>query len=298
MPISGWKRTLKSDRERPKVITFDAYNTLYATSLPVMEQYCLVAKKHEIVADPAQLTKNFPRVFKKLKERHPNYGKFTNITAVEWWSQLITDVFKPLEVTKDVIDEILSRFEGEQAYEVYPDVLHFIEEAKTKHPDVILGIVSNTDPLVYTLLKNLGLLDYFNGNIFLSYNLDVKKPSKEIFDYVLKDLTERYPMLARNLGIEQLRSQCWHIGDEAMNDMYGAEGAGWNGVLIDRSNKYGHLSNSFEEIERSADILSVDKIDTNSSLSYKVSLKQTDAVLLSERTAVVSNFKTLEAMLL
>lgn len=295
MPINGWKHALKP--ETPKVITFDAYNTLYATTLPVMQQYCLVAKEHHVIADPMQLTQMFPKVFKALKDRHPNYGKFTNITAVEWWSQLITDIFQPQKVPKEMIEEILSRFEGEQAYKVYPDVLNFIREAKSKHPDVVLGIISNTDPLVYTLLQNLGLLDYFKEHIFLSYDLDLKKPSKEIFDYALKVLMERYPRLAED-DLETLKSRCWHIGDESLNDMRGAENAGWNGVLIDRNNKYGHMSSAFEHKERGSDLLSVDKIDTNSSVSYEVSLQQMDAVLLDERAAVVSNFKTLEVMLL
>ncbi|QLL30518.1 hypothetical protein HG536_0A03360 [Torulaspora globosa] len=296
IPIGGWKHALKP--ESPTVITFDAYNTLYATTLPVMQQYCLVAKKYNVIADPMQLTMKFPKVFKELRDRHPNYGKFTGITAVEWWSKLITNVFQPLEISKEMVEEILVRFEGYQAYQVYPDVLDFIKEAKSKHPDVILGIISNTDPVVYTLLQNLGLYEYFKPHIFLSYDLDLKKPSKEIFEYALEDMAKRYPRLLENNDLGTLRSRCWHIGDEAINDMRGAENAGWNGVLIDRNNKYGHLSRSFEHKDRSSDLLSVDKIDTTSSISYEESLRQMDTVLLGERAFVVSNFKTLQDFLL
>ncbi|QLQ78083.1 hypothetical protein HG537_0A03300 [Torulaspora globosa] len=296
VPIGHWKHALKP--ESPKVITFDAYNTLYATTLPVMQQYCLVAKKYNVIADPMQLTMNFPKVFKELKDRHPNYGKFTGITAVEWWSKLIRDIFQPLEVSKKMVEEILMRFEGDQAYNVYPDVLDFLEEAKSKHPDVILGIISNTDPIVYTLLQNLGLYEYFEPNIFLSYDLDLKKPSKEIFQYALESIAKRYPTLVDNNDLDTLRSRCWHIGDEAINDMRGAENAGWNGVLIDRNNKYGHLSGSLKYKDRSSDLLSVDKIDTTFNMSYEMSLRQMDTVLLDERAIVVSNFKTLQYMLL
>lgn len=296
VPIGWWKHALKP--ESPKVITFDAYNTLYAATLPIMEQYCLVAKKYNIIADPIQLTMKFPEVFKELKDRHPNYGKFTGITAVEWWSKLITNIFQPLEMSKEAVEEILVRFEGGQAYGVYPDVLEFLKEAKSKHPDVVLGIISNTDPIVYTLLQNLGLYEYFKPHIFLSYDLDLKKPSKEIFEYALENMAKTYPTLVEDNDLETLRSRCWHIGDEAVNDMHGAEKAGWNGVLVDRNNKYGYLSGSSEHKDRSSDLLSVDKIDTITSMSYEMSLRQMDTVLLDERAFVVSNFKTLQDILL
>lgn len=294
--IGGWLQPLKP--ELPKVITFDAYNTLYATTLPVMEQYSLVAKKYNINTDPKQLTENFPAVFKALRGEHPNYGKSTNITAVEWWSLLIKNVFSPAKVSKEMIDEILSRFEGEEAYKVYPDVLDFLREIKSKHPDIVLGIISNTDPIVDILLKNLGLHDFFDKHIYLSYDLGVKKPSREIFDYAIDDICSKVPDVLEGLTLEGLKARCWHCGDEANNDLHGAEKAGWNGVLIDRNNKYGYLSQSVEDIERSAHLLSIDKIDSNCEASYRSSLSQTDAVLLKERAYIVSNFETLKRMLL
>lgn len=294
--IGSWKQPLKP--ETPKVITFDAYNTLYATTLPVMEQYSIVARKYNINIDPEQLKERFPAVFKALKKEHPSYGKYTNITAIEWWSLLIRNVFHPAEASNEMIDEILSRFEGEQAYKVYPDVLVFLKEVKLKHPHVVLGIISNTDPIVDILLKNLGLHDFFEDHIYLSYNLGVKKPSKEIFDRAIEDICSKVPGLLESSSLKDLKRRCWHCGDEATNDLHGAEQAGWNGVLIDRHNKYGYLSKSFEEVERSADLLSIDKIDSNCDASYKLSLKQTDTLFLKERACVVSNFETLKAMLL
>lgn len=293
--IASWKQSLKPDK--PKVITFDAYNTLYATTLPVMEQYSLVAKKYSINVDPDQLTQRFPAVFKALKDQHPEYGKYTNISAIQWWSLLIKNVFHPEKASKDMIDEILTRFEGQEAYMVYPDVLKFLLDVRLKYPDVILGIISNTDPIVDTLLKNLGLHDFFDGHIYLSYDIGSKKPSKQIFDYAVRDICSKHPELLEKVTLEELKAHCWHCGDEATNDLHGAVDAGWNGVLIDRTNKYGYLSNSFQNVSRSADVLSIDKIDSNCDASYKISLEQTDAVLTGKRAYVVSNFKTVETML-
>ncbi|GAV46791.1 hypothetical protein ZYGR_0A03870 [Zygosaccharomyces rouxii] len=293
IPIISWTSKLKPPV--PKVITFDAYNTLYSTTLPVMEQYGLVGKKYGIEADPQQLTQNFVTVFKELKSQHPNYGKTTRISANDWWCLLIQGVFQPLSPPREMVDEILTRFEGSGAYEVLPDVKSFLQKVKSQYPDVIMGIVSNTDPVMYTLLKNIGLYEYFQGHIYLSYDLEVKKPGKEIFERALEDIVNKNPELKR---ISNLASRCWHIGDEEVNDMLAASNVGWNGILLDRVNKYGYLSESFDKVQRTEHHLSIDKIDGNSEEVYRQSISQTDIVQASERTFIASNFESLKRMLL
>ena len=147
IPINAWSEVHRV--ARPLIITFDAYNTLYATKLPVMEQYCIVGRKYGIKANPSTLTNNFPHVFKKLKEDYPQYGKYSGIKPEQWWSILIRNVFAPNEIPDEMINEILMRFEGFDSYFVYPDLIKFLKDLKSRHPDVILGIVSNTC-LLYT----------------------------------------------------------------------------------------------------------------------------------------------------
>ncbi|CDF88451.1 BN860_10572g1_1 [Zygosaccharomyces bailii CLIB 213] len=296
IPITGWTKGVKP--EVPSVITFDAYNTLYATTLPVMEQYCLVGQKYGVIADPKQLTRNFPYVFKHLKTEHPNYGKYTHISANDWWQLLIREVFKPIDLPSEMVDEILTRFEGLEAYVVQPDVLEFLEKVKSKHPDIVLGIISNTDPIMYTLLRNIKLYPFFENHIYLSYDLEVKKPSREIFAHALNDIVKKHPKLIDGITIQELVSKCWHIGDEELNDMKAAEAVDWNGILIDRTNKYGYLSESFQNVERSEHHLSIDKIDGNSRKNYRLSMEQQDIVQISAKTYVASNFESLKAMLM
>lgn len=293
IPINSWSSRIKPPV--PRVVTFDAYNTLYSTTLPVMEQYSLVGKKYGIETDPLQLAQNFVKVFQDLKLQHPNYGKSTRITAKEWWRLLVQGVFQPLNLPREMIDEILTRFEGSEAYEVLPDFKSFLQEVRSQHPEVILGIISNTDPIMYTLIKNLGLYEYFQDHIYLSYDLEMKKPGKEIFEYALRDIIRKNPELK---DINDLSSRCWHIGDEEVNDMLAASNVGWNGILLDRVNKYGYLSESFDRVQRTEQHLSIDKIDGNSTETYRQSILQTDIVQTSERTFVASNFDSLKKMLL
>lgn len=293
LPVGNWASKLKPPL--PKVITFDAYDTLYSTTLPVMEHYCMVGNRHGIQADPMQLTQNFPQAFKELKSNHPNYGKSSKISARDWWCLLVQRVFQPLNPPEEMVNEILTRFEGLGAYEVLPDVKSFLQEAKSRHPDIVIGIISNTDPILYKLLKNIGLYEFFQDNIYLSYELEVKKPSAEVFQMALADIVDKNPGLKQ---VSNLTSRCWHIGDEEVNDMLAASSAGWNGILLDRVNKYGYLLESFGNVERTEHGLSIDKIDSNSSEKYHKSVSQSDIVQTNERNFVASNFDSLKEMLL
>lgn len=73
------KNTLNSNY-LPRIMTFDAYNTPFATLLPIFEQYCMVGIKYGMVSDLQQMTFKIPKIFKDLETMHPNYAKDTSIT--------------------------------------------------------------------------------------------------------------------------------------------------------------------------------------------------------------------------
>lgn len=195
-----------------------------------------------------------------------------------------------------MVAEILQVFEGFGAYTVYPDLLEFLKTIKQKHPDIILGVVSNTDPIMYSLLQNIGLKPFFDQHIYLSYDLELSKPDPAFFKRVLHDIVTKHPYLLTNATLEELKANCWHIGDEEVNDLQGPVKAGWNAVLIDRSDKYTHFSDSLEKRERTVYQLYADKIDNDASKSWELSMKQTDTIQLSAKQYVVSNFQTLARM--
>ncbi|CAI6700273.1 AAC_HP2_G0041080.mRNA.1.CDS.1 [Saccharomyces cerevisiae] len=179
---------------------------------------------------------------------------------------------------------------------ILPECNKIKKEVKSRHPDVILGIVSNTDPIFYKLLKNIGLFETFSGHIYLSYELNLAKPDRAIFQYALDDIISKQPHLLEKYTREEILQHCFHIGDELKNDLEGAEAAGWTGILLDRNDKYGFLSNSISKPMRDEYKLSIDKIDNNSINTWEASTKQTDTLQLSERKYVVSNLEVLEEL--
>ena len=288
IPIQNWNS--KISLRTPKLITFDAYNTLYATVLPVMEQYSNVASIYGV----KELSANFPSVYSKLKLEHPNYGKNTGISAKQWWQIMITEVFKPIKLSDDVVEAILDRFGSCEAFFVYPDLIALLKGIRQKYPDVIFGVISNADPYAGDVIKSFGLDKYFDGNIYLSYDVGFSKPDQKIYEYALDDILNRFPDLIKNCSKDEFKQFCWHIGDEKINDMEGPAKTGLVGILIDRVNKYGYFDGSFADIKHDLDM---HKIDNNSLESWEIGIKQTDTFQVSDREYVISNLRTLATIL-
>ncbi|CAB4254464.1 similar to Saccharomyces cerevisiae YMR130W Putative protein of unknown function [Maudiozyma barnettii] len=287
-----WLKHLKL--AQPKIITFDAYNTLYCTTLPVMEQYSDEAKKCGINVTAQVLTESFPTIFSNIKEKYPNYGKSEGLNADEWWGILIRDIFEPHKVPKEMIQNILKRFEGKQAYAVYPDVLELLQFLKEQHPEVVIGIISNTDPKVYRLLENLDILKYFENFTYFSYDLELSKPDIKIFEYVLDDIIKKRPnLLDDKESLSSFKKKCWHVGDELKNDLQCAHKAGWSNVLIDRTNNHGYFEkDKFISSDVSEHDLSIQKVDQTMCKIWELCEHQDSGLQLDFTSFILPNLYT------
>ncbi|GIY74668.1 rhythmically expressed gene 2 protein [Caerostris extrusa] len=99
---------------------------------------------------------------------------------------------------------------------------------------------------IYCVLKSNGLKPYFDF-ILASYLVRAAKPSREIFD------------LALNQSDSIDSSQAVHIGDNVKLDYFAAKHAGWNALLLTKSNidnqcldqvDPSEIVNNMEEIEK------------------------------------------------
>lgn len=290
------KRPMDLRVQVPKIITFDAYNTLYCTKVPVMELYSAGGAKYGVNVDVDTLTARFPDAFRTLNKKYPNYGKAAGWTADEWWQQLIKDVFKPEVASDEMVESILKTFEGKNAYAVYPDILHILTKIKAEYPEIVVGIISNTDPTAYKLMDNLEISHFFEDFMYLSYDLNMCKPNKEIYEYVLSDIVNKRPDLLKNSTINELRTRCWHIGDELKNDLLGAKDAGWNSILVDRLNSNHYFNEIPHKFEITEHKLSLDKISQRAEEVWKLSRDQKDIIQLDKNSFVTSNITLVESL--
>jgi putative hydrolase of the HAD superfamily len=235
---------LNSRAPRPTtVVSLDAFNTLFVARKPVLNQYFAITSKHGISTPVTAIQRKFPTVFKQMRAEFPNYGKHTSgMSNVQWWQKLIDRLYDPLTLPRTVVDEITETFESNKGYTSYDDVELFlkkIDERRTLNENILLVVLSNGEPRVMKVLESLGLLKFVD-HVYLSYDIEKFKPHADFYDHVFDDLKSRYP------DKEFKREHMWHAGDEVENDLEGAYKAGWNSVLLDRTEK---LASYMKEIE-------------------------------------------------
>lgn len=193
----------------------------------------------------------------------------------DWWAQIIQMSFHPHALHPDVVRGLDNHFQTRRAYELYPDVIPALEmltrlkenpeekllaacEAGTKTAAAAttisfnFGVISNSDPRVFSILKNLGLDVFFpdHSDVYLSYDMGISKPDPKVFGHVAATQKLLGESSDDNVQVEY---HFFHVGDEVEKDQQAASRVpGWSGVLVDRSGdtfKNGLQQSSFHVIE-------------------------------------------------
>ncbi|CUM63417.1 uncharacterized protein PRCAT00000992001 [Priceomyces carsonii] len=241
-------RDTHSKFEKPEILSFDVFGTLYSPKRSVAHLY------HEIASQEFGISKSldsieqdFPTVFNELQNRYPNYGKYDeNINSCdEWWLEVIVKLFEIPHYLKDkksadFCQRVLDHFAEGDAYALYDDVIPVLTELTRNGIKLIIS--SNSDLRMRKVVKSLGLSEFFlPDDIYLSYELGVSKPDKTFFDTVIDHCALSGSI--RNVSLKpDLLEKCWHIGDSYSKDFLGAIKAGWNGVYLDRERESALLS--------------------------------------------------------
>ena len=211
-----------------KLITFDVTGTILLFKTPVLKKYASTAFENGLNADYATLEKNFLKGWSSLREKHPNFGKKTGLGWEKWWMKMVEKTFDGFINENDnkivkIANDLIKYHSTADAFEIRDgtkDLLNYLKNKKKKK----LGIVSNYDPRLHIILKQLKLNNYFDF-VLTSYEFGCEKPNEKIFREAVK-LGECHN------GVEAL-----HVGDDYVNDYLGAKNAGLNAILINQNEK-------------------------------------------------------------
>lgn len=244
--------------KRFKLVTFDCTNTLLYFKRPVNHQYLKVAEEFGYKRenfDESKMMPSFRKHFKELKETYPNFGR-TSIGFESWWGNLVQNVLsdaskdgkKPEEFEK-VADVLIKLYETKECWNKYDGTDELIRTLK--HHGKLVGIISNFDPRLHLLLRDMHLYKNFDF-IITSYEAKIEKPDYKIFQHALD----------RSLGLTWSMiypSEALHIGNELDKDYQGAIDAGWTSVLITDENL--NHKNSFRSLRHFFDAISNEEIN-------------------------------------
>ena len=207
-----------SGGEHPQVIFLDAVGTLFGVAGSVGQQYGYVARQFGAIVDDSRLNREF---FKAFKAAPPCV--FPGVTGEElperewkWWRAIALQTFEAAGVREQIKDfdaffqELYEYFATPAPWFLYPDTKPTLQIWQGL--GIELGVISNFDTRLYRVLKDLELVDFFQG-ITLSTEVGAAKPNPLVFEAALH------------------RHRCepgsaMHIGDSFEDDYLGAKGVG------------------------------------------------------------------------
>ncbi len=191
-----------------QAVTFDVSGTLLYPYPSVGEIYADISKKHGIQLNSKHIEQPLTDAYKRRREtRRPTISQESE---KEWWSSQDTAQFDAF------FSELWAAFAEASSWRLYDGVVPVLQELKAR--GYKLGILSNWDNRLMSILEGFDLIDYFDA-FSISANVGFEKPDQRIFVAAEKAL-----------GISG--SACLHVGDSEYFDHAGASNAGWSSLLI------------------------------------------------------------------
>lgn len=206
-----------------KLITFDITDTLLKFKRPPGIEYAATATALGYTnVDPDKIAAQFSSNFKQMNQTYPNFGR-NKIAWETWWELLIGNVFKSAGTalspgdTHRLASELIDKYETDECWEIQDGAIELIE--KIKDQDIMVAVVSNFDPRLKFLVRNMKLpeFDFLVG----SYEIGAAKPDPRIFDVAIK------------MGnFHAMPDEALHIGNTPELDYVAANEAEWSCALI------------------------------------------------------------------
>jgi len=208
----------------PRVIFFDAADTLFHVKGSVGEVYLTFARKYGVTVGHETIQQAFAKAFADAPPPVFAVSDPQEIKSCErlWWFDVVHNVFYRIgmfERFDDYFDEVFAYFSRPEAWELYPDTLSTLTALEAHSLE--LGIVSNFDSRLYEILIGLGI-DRFFESVTISSFAGAAKPSPRIFQRAL----QKHGVPAK---------EALHVGNSLGDDAEAAVAAGLGGVLLDRA---------------------------------------------------------------
>ena len=224
-------------------VLFDAAETLFTTRGSVGEIYASVARRFSSTASASDIQDAFSRHF-------PRSGPLNTDNEKQWWKDVVHRVFTDVGMVErfDVFfDEIYELFRDSRGWMLYPESRDVLETLRSH--GFKLGVISNFDSRLYTVLKDLRISQFFDS-VTLCSETGFAKPQPEIF-------------LAAVRSLNVLPKRTLFTGDSLVDDFMAGSDAGLETWLLDRSNRYATMK-SVRRIATLWDLLPIAGITANS----------------------------------
>lgn len=212
-----------------RVVFFDAADTLFHVHGSVAEIYLRHAVECGFSQKPDSLVaikQAFSRAFREAPPPVFPAAEPARIKQSErlWWFDIVHHVFYRVgmfERFDDFLDQVFRAFEEPELWRLFPETASTL--VRLKERDLELGIISNFDSRLFTVMRGLGIADAFD-TVTISSLAQAAKPAPQIFHVAV----EKHAVDPE---------EALHVGDSLRDDVEGAKKAGLHAVLLDREGR-------------------------------------------------------------
>ena len=173
-----------------KVVYFDAAGTLFHIKGSVADVYLHYAEQYGVQSSPRlkqAVNTAFTQAFRDAPPPAFAVNKIEELKQCErlWWFDIVHAVFYRVgmfEGFDEYFEKVFEAFSGGKHWALYPETLSVIGELRSKGYE--LGIISNFDTRLFSILSDLSLRECFDS-ITISSLARAAKPARQIFEYAL-----------------------------------------------------------------------------------------------------------------
>lgn len=213
----------------PKLVTFDCANTLIWTDWQPHTFAVRCAGLAGLELPPGAAEQYMELFVPKLPEFWAVNQKRDFLAWREFWVQQVSDWLLALGIEGQ--DALALHLIGEQeifrppshTFRLFDDSLSAVRQIREK--GIKVAVLSNWDHSLHQCLEGHGLGYEFDA-VFASLEYGVEKPDPRFFQIALD-----------HFGVEP--GECFHVGDDVVDDFEGARGVGIPTVLLDRDGAKG-----------------------------------------------------------
>jgi putative hydrolase of the HAD superfamily len=201
-----------------RAVLFDAAETLFTTRGSVGQIYGSVARKYGSTVSIEAIEASFREHFKGAGPLSPEDQK-------RWWKNIVYRVFNDVGMVENFdhfFDEVYETFRDSQGWVLFPETLEVLQELKNR--ELKLGVISNFDNRIYTVMESLHIRHFFDV-VVLSSETGYSKPDPEIFAAAIEAIG--FPA-----------SDIVFVGDSVDDDVKAGIRAGLTSILIDRTGRH------------------------------------------------------------
>lgn len=210
-----------------RVVFFDAADTLFHVRGSVAEMYLHHAAQFGFHQKPDSATKIAESFRRAFQEAPPPVFAVTEPAQIKqserlWWFDIVHNVFYRVGMFQrfdEFFEQVFQAFEDHRSWRLFPETTAVLAQLKARNLE--LGIISNFDSRLFTVMRGLGIADSFD-TVTISSLAQAAKPAPKIFHLAL----EKHAVDAE---------EALHVGDSLREDVEGAKKVGLHTVLLNRN---------------------------------------------------------------